>query len=387
MRSMVSANELNRQNKIVLILGNGFDLDLGLKTSYKDFWMSDYCPKDYPAPLIKHLNERWPNDLEKVKWFDLENELLEYFRIKVKALDGFHDVINKDEHECLQAFNPSNLVRGNYPQYESQICSLYEKGIIKFQDGGFNAYMTIPYLNDLKKSSLERDRIAFRLIKQGLCEYIRIAADSLADDNTHALNVLFAITNAYENGNIVKIYNFNYTDLPYHYEYDYKDLIHHVHGTSKDRDIIIGTRDSSELNDNYIFLQKSLDSNFKAPRLISDLLDADEVVIFGHSIGASDHQYFKDFFQQQSSREASKSVSITIFTKDQQSEVDVKNSIQQITNHELIALNARNDFRIIKTSSKKDIEQGFSDFLKRHIQDPRQVTSSLYLLQRNIKKI
>lgn len=26
--------------KIVLIIGNGFDLDLGLKTLYKDFWES-----------------------------------------------------------------------------------------------------------------------------------------------------------------------------------------------------------------------------------------------------------------------------------------------------------------------------------------------------------
>ena len=37
---------------IVLVLGNGFDLDIGLRTSYKDFWESDYCPKSYPAPLI-----------------------------------------------------------------------------------------------------------------------------------------------------------------------------------------------------------------------------------------------------------------------------------------------------------------------------------------------
>ena len=43
----------------VLILGNGFDLDLGRKTLYKDFYESDYCPKDYPAPLIHHLNKKW----------------------------------------------------------------------------------------------------------------------------------------------------------------------------------------------------------------------------------------------------------------------------------------------------------------------------------------
>ena len=54
--------------KLVLILGNGFDLDLGLKTSYKDFWESEYCPKDYPAPLIRHLNSRWEDSKHTGKY-------------------------------------------------------------------------------------------------------------------------------------------------------------------------------------------------------------------------------------------------------------------------------------------------------------------------------
>lgn len=66
------------REKVVLILGNGFDLDLGLKTTYKDFWESDDCPKDYPAPLIRHLNDVWGDNLESVRWYDLENQLYEY---------------------------------------------------------------------------------------------------------------------------------------------------------------------------------------------------------------------------------------------------------------------------------------------------------------------
>lgn len=31
--------------KTVVIIGNGFDLDLGLKTSYRDFVMSQECKK------------------------------------------------------------------------------------------------------------------------------------------------------------------------------------------------------------------------------------------------------------------------------------------------------------------------------------------------------
>lgn len=64
--------------KKVLIIGNGFDLNLGRKTSYKDFYESEFCPRYYPAPLIYHLNTKWGDNLDEVKWYDLENELEKY---------------------------------------------------------------------------------------------------------------------------------------------------------------------------------------------------------------------------------------------------------------------------------------------------------------------
>ena len=54
---------MTEPRKVVLILGNGFDLDLGLKTSYKDFWESNNCPRNYPAPLIYHLNQYKKGDV------------------------------------------------------------------------------------------------------------------------------------------------------------------------------------------------------------------------------------------------------------------------------------------------------------------------------------
>ena len=85
---------MSESRKIVLVLGNGFDLDLGLRTSYKDFWESEFCPKDYPAPLIKHMNERWDDALEAVRWYDLENELMNYYR-KVSLPGSKIDVISR----------------------------------------------------------------------------------------------------------------------------------------------------------------------------------------------------------------------------------------------------------------------------------------------------
>lgn len=44
---------MEEPRKIVLILGNGFDLNLGLKTSDKDFWASKNCLKNYPAKSLR----------------------------------------------------------------------------------------------------------------------------------------------------------------------------------------------------------------------------------------------------------------------------------------------------------------------------------------------
>ena len=97
--------------KIVLVLGNGFDLNLGLKTSYKDFWESEFCPNDYPAPLIKHLNERWDDDLEAVRWYDLENELMNYYR-KVSFPGSKVEVITSEEEQFVKKVNPAYLSHG-----------------------------------------------------------------------------------------------------------------------------------------------------------------------------------------------------------------------------------------------------------------------------------
>jgi hypothetical protein len=62
-----------------LIIGNGFDLDLGLKTSYKDFRNSELWPihdvdlKDYDS-LQCYLHKNTMAD----NWFDLEDLLYQF---------------------------------------------------------------------------------------------------------------------------------------------------------------------------------------------------------------------------------------------------------------------------------------------------------------------
>lgn len=65
------------QNKIpnrLLIIGNGFDLDLGRKTRYSDFAKSESWPKNLDSQLYGYLNAK--SQIER--WFDLEGELATY---------------------------------------------------------------------------------------------------------------------------------------------------------------------------------------------------------------------------------------------------------------------------------------------------------------------
>lgn len=192
--------------------------------------------------------------------------------------------------------------------------------------------------------------------------------------------VLFAIARAKELGDYVNIYTFNYTKLHHPYGSNLTNITHHVHGTCEDGKIIIGTQDSKEFNRDYDFLQKSFDPSFNPPALVYDLLNANEIVFFGHSIGVNDRQYFKSFFKQQTSTDAPKRKRITIFTRDEKAEVEIKRSLQEMTDHNLSTLYGINDLEIIKTAEVKKSPKQFRDFMLRNIMDEAQVRITMQQL-------
>lgn len=362
---------MGEPRKIVLILGNGFDLDLGLKTSYKDFWESEFCPKDYPAPLIHHLNQRWEDNMEAVKWYDLENELLNYYTTHCEHLAGDHDFLSEQELDFIRDFRPVDFEYGLYAGYEDLIAKLVLKGVIQYHQENSVHLLSVPYKDDLQQSGSWRDKKALQLIKQGLCNYLKIVNKQSVSDNNIASNVLYAITQAKEKGNEVSIYTFNYTALPNNDNFFYKDIIHYIHGECESGQIIIGTKDSLGYREQYDFLQKSFDPNFNPPAIVADLITADDVIIFGHSIGENDRQYFKTFFKQQVSYESFKPKRITLFTRDDQSELEIKRSLQRMTDGNLSSLYVQ----IIKTGLVKDNPNSLKEFLLRYIDNEALIDS------------
>lgn len=63
--------EDKRIPKRLLIIGDGFDLDLGRNTRYSDFAKSGFWAKNLKSQLYRYLSQK--SQIEK--WFDLEGEL------------------------------------------------------------------------------------------------------------------------------------------------------------------------------------------------------------------------------------------------------------------------------------------------------------------------
>lgn len=353
--------------KIVLILGNGFDLDLGLKTSYKDFWESDYCPKDYPAPLIHHLNQKWPDNLDAVKWYDLENELLNYYKSIPDPTKG-NDILTQEEKEFLKDFTVYGWHCHWYDDKIDLVQSLVDKGVLYYHERPLPA-MDEHYKADALQSPIWRDRKALELIKDGLCQYLSFIDKPIPESLTVAFHVLLSMSKTVKAGDIVDIYTFNYTQVQMR-EYSMDRIpVFHMHGSCEDGKIIVGTRDGTPMVPEYDFLQKVMDDSFRPPDIPTALDNADEVIFFGHSLGENDRQYFERFFTKQVSGGNPKEPYIFIFTRDSNSKIEIKRSLKNLTGDRLSLLYSTNQPIFIRTCELKEDQKRFFDFLLDHHTD------------------
>ena len=358
--------------KKILILGNGFDLDLGRATSYKSFYESKFFPKDYPAPIVKHLNERWTDNLESVKWYDLENEILNYYE-KIKTAGDKYDLYNAKEKEILVEINriPTYTTFSIIQKNIDVVNRLIEDHIL-YNKHHFIADKEIPSINilvhpDALLSPVERDNRAIQKIKQGLTEYLESIQYNNIKESSAAATIIRTFVSDYDNIEEYIVYNFNYMLLRSVENSNtvgvFNDMTNFIHGSIKDRNIIIGTKDH-KISPDYDFIQKSFDPKFNPPGLGMDLLEADDITIFGHSLGINDSQYFKAFFVQQSQPGAKKKT-ITIFTKDEKSELQIKRALQEMTDWNLSALYSMNNLQIIKTDACNDDKKLLSRYVRR----------------------
>lgn len=256
---MFSKMESNNTNdyKTVLIVGNGFDLNIGRPTSYFDFMKSVYFEDLISVDkntLARYLKSKHTSS---GKWIDIERELGNYAR----DLLG----LNTDIFNRIARGKIFSEIRNNFRNDFKSLCSAL-----------------IGYLDEVEREPEQR-----------------ITIDELA-----SYKMLVEIVNEKNDYHVI---NFNYTSYidqfigfanEGRYEPDYK--IHQIHGSLDDNNIVFGLQDSFELPQEYSFLFKSHSKYQDVVGLPHILKSADKIIFFGYSLGETDHSYFEDFFKSQS---------------------------------------------------------------------------------------
>ena len=266
----------------VIVIGNGFDIDLGWNTSYKDFYDSkngwDTFKSEEEHDLFQYVIHHAAEN-----WFDFEKTLHDYGKLQSKAKDISPDLIEKDK----QSFYDIGKELAAFIQKQSQ------KPVSEYSF----AYGLLETYIKVYKYQKERER---------------------------------------DKGSLPKLFSFNYTDIegvakqidpkfPFSYT--------PVHGAFNKGCFIFGILDDMEIPKDYRFLQKSNDDDYSSCGILNALKDADNIIFFGLSMGYIDSIYFKNLFESISvvqDADSRKNKKITFITRDKETKRQIKNNLQDI---------------------------------------------------------
>lgn len=250
----------------VLIIGNGFDLDLGLKTRYSDFAKSKEWDQLYASDSWSEgsMAIYMKNQAEKDNWFDIEKCIADYVKEK-EAANDYSDVT-----EDTWYFN----------QLKTYL----------------DSYIT----NCLFNWNYNNDSLAARIIKE--------SDEGRKFDAIYSFNYTYYEINNAITGEIDNLGGVSYV---------------HYHG----QNLVLGVNENCFNCREYSFVKKVNHSFYPSTNIIPDLDKATQVIIFGHSLNIIDWMYFKNFFEQSSKTTSEPKRVITIVSRDQSSLLQIKNNL------------------------------------------------------------
>ena len=304
--------------KVLLILGNGFDLSLGLKTSYANFMESDFFKK---WVHIKHFRNA------KINEHDMN--LFNYLHLK-KGLRNWIDV----EEELKK--------------YAS------EQRVEYHNDNGSTHFLNNVSTPDIKNS--------YTILCFALQTYIKSLDYNEVNKDSLSLGLLRTVLSRKQND----VVTFNYTDVNRLVEKP-RGSIGYMHGNTED-EIILGFQRFDNMAVGYEYMIKSENPLYKSRHLYAKMLEADEVIIFGHSLGETDHCYFKPFFVEQTSEKA-KPRYLTIFTLNRESRTSITKQMVSMCDGKYQVFQDNTDVNVIETANNdKEVEtyiEGLKNRMKR----------------------
>lgn len=305
---------------VALIVGNGFDIDMGLPSRYSDF-------------------------IRSKEWND--------------AVNGFNIYLQQKDYQ-----NHSLIAQLQMASTNSQWFDI-EQEINRF----------IVSHPDNTERDVRDIRSEFKVIKKALANYLKRITSTFTADNSKVSTALhyrmrecpLTVTEIYFN----YTYPHQYIKLPIQQAIfnGAQHWVTFVHGSLRDNDIVLGCdlQEGEQVNRQLSFMYK-YNQLKKANHIARNILEAKEIIFFGHSINEMDFGYFKEFFKVASA--SPKPIRhLTIITYDDESERNIKDNIrnQGISVSDLYS--NLWTFDIIKTSKlyENDAEEGkkWTEFLKR----------------------
>lgn len=265
---------------VTLFLGNGFDIDLGLKTKYSDFLRNNFPEIDhvYPSPMEEYLVSSTSQH-----WYDIEGICKDY---AIKASE--------------EAIDPASSGQDSIKRF---------------------VYRDISY-----EEIAQNDKNFFELLRSSLSQYIeqRLDVDIINKDSYAA----YTLTKLVENKDL-KLLTFNYTNIrkllnKLNSQYLIpEDNITYIHGNCESN-IILGTDEDISISSNYSFLFKSWHKCYESMHVIDYLNLSSDIIFFGLSFGNIDLVYFEPFFRRICNGDFDNSrKNITIFTYDESSRLSI----------------------------------------------------------------
>lgn len=260
---------------IALIIGNGFDVDMGLPSKYSDFAKS----------------KEWEDVLKGVKscFFPFEDyrETSLLWELQQASTDPYWF----DIEEAIHQF------------------------VIKHKDNTDQAIRQIQW--------------EFDLVRKGLQKYLqRVSKDFKADEKKLGYQLLTHLQNS-----PLSVFEiiFNYTyphdflKIPTYYT---KLHVSFVHGELSKKNIVLGccVEEGGVYNKQLSFMYKD-NMLTRANNSGYHLQEAKEIIVFGHSVNEMDFRYFKAFLTTLSTT-PNPSKHLTIITYDEASERNIKDNIQ-----------------------------------------------------------
>lgn len=279
-------NRFKYRYDYLLIIGNGFDLSLGLPTTYRNFVESCIFKKMY----VKRQQE-------KRKKKKIKPSLIDYLYGK-KFYERWYDI-------------------------EAAILEY----VSRKPDGSF-------------VNNIEEDKRDFELVSDALVEYLSNILRKLNGNDFEKMNTLPAgqLLKALYSSRSIE-YSFNYTPIEdaleasgdsnkIHGEVTLKTI---EKGNVKDSQIILGidTNDLNSIAPGYSFLIKSNNSAIRSSNIVLDLLNSKEVIFFGHSLNQMDFGYFDEYFRALTTN-TDKYRRLTIITKDNSSRIETLDTLRKM---------------------------------------------------------